>query len=226
MASESKAGDWEFELLPLPDTEGVELTLLSDLSGTKPTEMYFEFEVLGLPLGDGKGKGRLALLLNDDKWLTFTHVRPFVEDLRPGYNLLRVFLLDSSSQVIKSGDAYVEAEFFVETVSCPSERGFMFGQPALVLLQPRPQTESRASELMIDFFVTNCELSKAAYGYKLRVYLDDDVITERTDWAALHVTAAPALTGKHALRLVLVNPGGEELTIPKWNAKAHGITLL
>ena len=54
---------------------------------------------------------------------------------------MRAFLMDESAggmtQCVKQPSAYIEAEFFVDTPSMPTARGFMFGHPSIWLSETK-----------------------------------------------------------------------------------------
>ena len=135
-----------------PDFPDACLMLLSDLTGNLPADSVFDFQV-DFFQDLGPGKGAIGLLIDNSQWSTHYDFHcELTDQLDPGYHLVRAFLMDESAggmtQCVKQPSAYIEAEFFVDTPSMPTARGFMFGQPSLCLLSPRTTLSRKKEELV------------------------------------------------------------------------------
>ena len=97
------------------------------------------------------------------------------------------------------------------------QRGYMFGQPSLCHLSPR----GRKKPAVVDFFVHNCELAEAAYGFSVNIYVNDQKVTTVNEWAAYKLEG---VSGEVKVKLVLVSPGGEELLTPIYNCETQKAT--
>jgi len=189
--------------------------LLSNLSNSVTADFYFDFQVEGFELREGKGA--LALMIDNAPPASYYGVRCQITNMAPGYHLLRAFLIDEDTlQCLKTPAAYVEAEFYVNKVMPQPTRGYMFGQPSLCHLSPR----GRQKPAVVDFFVHNCELAEAAYGFSVNIYVNDQKVTTVNEWAAYKLEG---VTGEVKVRLVLVSPGGEELLQPSYNCETQKV---
>ena len=154
-------------------------------------------------------------MIDNNNLESFYGVRCQITNMSPGYHLLRAFLIDEdTTQCIKTPAAYIEAEFFVNKVQPPPSRGYMFGQPSLCHLSPR----GRKKQNVVDFFVHNCELAEGAYGFSVNVYVNDTKVNTINEWAAYKLEG---VSGAVKVRLVLVDPSGEELLAPSYNCETQ-----
>ena len=75
--------------------------------------------------------------------------------------------------------------------------------------------------MVCDFFVHNCELAEAAYGFSVNIYVNDQKVTTVNEWAAYKLEG---VSGEVKVKLVLVSPGGEELLTPIYNCETQKAT--
>jgi hypothetical protein len=151
--------------------------------------------------------------------------------------LLRCFLLDTRGLCVRDPRCYVEAEFLSGAVQPqPRERPFLFGQPSLVVVSPkaleapggaaaaaalpRPPPGASRSGCVLDFFVRNCTLgARARGGWNVAVRIGDDLVAVLEDWAPVWIERRAPFV----LRVALVNPAGEELLYPEFNATSVAV---
>ena len=193
------------------------ITLLTDLtpalevdSASGKLKLHFSVNV---PLKPGNTSVRL--LLDGSLWSTHYARTCSVDPPEPGYHLLRAFIWDEgSNQCWKCENAYIEAEFhFQAFVPQPAVRPFLFGQPSLCAL-PVP---AAGGSTLVDFFVHNCTVSEAPFGFQIRVYVNGKKVGgDVSEWKSLELEGLKA--GKEAtVRLALVAPSGEEAALPEFN---------
>jgi hypothetical protein len=220
-----------------------ELTLLSDLSGILPPNFSLDFEVLAFqlaqngpsaPTADG-AVGSICILLDNAHASYHSTHRCQVMELRAGYHLLRAFLVYTTGECVKESSAYVEGEFFVGAASVQVERHFLFGQPSICHLSPLPPSMTGRSipapggqtlpqPRVLDFFVHNCELAPAN-GYQVAVYIENELVMHLRQWAAYKIESSSTVPREVSVRLVLVNPSGEELKFPAYNVQERRVML-
>jgi hypothetical protein len=212
------------------------LTLLSDLSRPVPPDLVLDFQVDGCDVRPGASY--IAIVV-DNASVTHHHGnRADLRGLTPGYHVLRAFLVDGATGlVLKSPMAAVEAEAYVHAPApIPAPKGFLFGSPALCHLRPRGRVPASAvaslegaaaGGLLVDFFVSNCELSTAAHGFGVRVYVNDEPVDTLREWTAVRLTGLAAAPGDVLrVRLALVHPLGEELAFPPWSAEEQVVAVV
>ena len=84
-------------------------------------------------------------------------------------------------------------------------------QPYLTYNAPQgeyPYNSKRPQPILLDFYITNCELSKD--GYKVRLTIDNDVKRNLISWQPYYIYGlAP---GTHKIRLELLDPQNSKVS--------------
>ncbi len=123
--------------------------------------------------------------------------------LQPGMHVIRTFPVRSYNESVKSDKAFTASIFYYQEKK---------GNPQVDLSQPyltynEPQGEydynkKRLQPILLDFYITNCELSKD--GYKVRLTIDSDNLRTLTAWQPYYIYGLKK--GMHRIRLELLDP--------------------
>ena len=107
-------------------------------------------------------------------------------------------------------------------------------QPVSVLVPPasgqgEPSVETRQG-LLVDWFVHNCEVNREPHGFAVAVYVNNEPVATVRAWSAFLLTGlgsgvAP-VGGTFKLRMVLLNPAGEEVLLPLYNSQEYEVSIL
>ena len=122
--------------------------------------------------------------------------------LSQGEHLVRAFLARSFGESLKGDRTFFASTFYV------GERGsskFDLNKPYLTYNEPSNQLYLvENSAILLDFFITNCELSKD--GYKVRLTIDKRATRTLTDWQPYYIYGLKE--GQHTIRLELLDSSG------------------
>lgn len=123
----------------------------------------------------------------------------------------------------------------------------MFGLPCITHITPRSQVALSALSashevlvgeaevaalpgLLVDFFLTNCEMTLEPHGFSVRVYLNGEPVGTLRTWCAFIIAnAASVVKGAGdtlTLRLALLNPAGEEVAMPAFSNAEYTLEVL
>jgi len=129
----------------------------------------------------------------------------------------------------------------------------MFGVPTIMHLSPRdavpvgalsqsvpvlvprpgsphePAVETRKG-LLVDWFVHNCEVNREPHGFAVAVYINNEPVATVRAWSCFLLTGLSSslapVGGTFKLRMVLLNPAGEEVLLPPYNSEEYEISVL
>ncbi|MBI2812058.1 MAG: hypothetical protein HYX67_14675 [Candidatus Melainabacteria bacterium] len=123
--------------------------------------------------------------------------------LQPGMHIIRAFPVRSFNESYKSDRAFTSSVFYYQEKK---------GNPQIDLSKPfltynEPQGEydynkNNPQPILLDFYVTNCSLSRD--GYKVRLTIDNDNQRILTAWQPYYIYGLKK--GMHRIRLELLNP--------------------
>lgn len=125
-------------------------------------------------------------------------------DLEDGMHTIRVFPVRSFGESLK-GENTLHAIVFYIGEKTPSY-GIDLSQPYLTYNEPSERvmlTENKP--ILLDFLVTNCELSPD--GYTVRLTIDEKLKRSLSSWQPYYIFGLSR--GKHTVRLELIDPNGE-----------------
>jgi hypothetical protein len=123
--------------------------------------------------------------------------------LQPGMHVIRTFPVRSYNESVKSNKAYAASTFYYQDKK--PIPGVDLSQPYLTYNEPQGDYETDKKGLLpilLDFYISNCELSKD--GYKVRVTVDNEVPRILTSWQPYYIYGLGR--GIHQVRLELLNP--------------------
>ena len=123
--------------------------------------------------------------------------------LQPGMHVIRVIPVRSYNESVKSERAFVASTFYYQERK-ESKQVDLSG-PYLTYNEPQGEYDSRGRNpqpILLDFYLTNCDLS--VDGYKLRLTIDNDDVRTITAWQPYYIYGLKK--GAHQIRLELLDP--------------------
>ena len=128
--------------------------------------------------------------------------------LEKGEHLVRVFLARSYGESLKGELTFFASNFYV------GEKGptkFDLNKPYLTYNEPSNQLYLvENTPVLLDFFISNCELTKD--GYTIRLTVDKKATRILTEWQPYYIYGLEA--GQHTVRLELLGPNGNLIKGP------------
>jgi len=179
----------------LPDTK---VSITADLQGYKPQKN-----------SDGMGPHVHVILDNEPYRPWYDVAQPFeLTDLKPGAHTLRLFPSRPWHESIKDATAFASVNFFVK-----EQKGEKIDLTKPTLTYSRPKGEYAGSEayrVMLDYFVTNAEISPTAF--KVRYRVDGGTPVVLSKWAPVWIEGME--DGEHTVVLDLLDAQGKEVPGP------------
>jgi hypothetical protein len=120
-------------------------------------------------------------------------------DLQPGMHVMRVFPVRSFNEGLKGSGCFAARIFYYRDKK--DNLSFDPSKPYLTFNEPQGEYDFGPDPLLLDFYITNCELSKD--GYKVRLTIDSDNQRVLTQWAPYYIYGLTK--GKHIIRLELID---------------------
>lgn len=158
---------------------------------------------------------------NEEGYYRFAHYKfkiPF--SLKEGRHTIRVFPARSFGESLKGQNTLHAISFYLGTTDGPSYGGDL-SAPYLTYNEPSDQMPLTANQpILLDFLVTNCELSPD--GYKVRLSIDGKANRTLTVWQPYYIYGLPK--GKHTVRLELLDQSGKVVSGP-FNDVRRTITI-
>ncbi len=153
------------------------------------------------------GKGQhIHLILNNAPYLA-RYETSFDEHLEDGNYVCLAFLSRSYHESIKNGKAYVLNTFSVGDVESTD-----VDLSAAHLFYSRPKgtyTGDDTHKVLLDFFLTNCDLSEDGYHVKVSIDGNDFNLTK---WVPYWIEGMPM--GENTIRLELLDASGNKVDSP------------
>lgn len=140
---------------------------------------------------------------NEAGWYYETNYKFEIQaKLEKGEHLVRVFLSRTYGESLKGDLTFYASSFFV------GERGptkFDLSKPFLTYNEPSNQMYlTEGTPVLLDFFISNCELTKD--GYKVRLTVDKKATRTLTEWQPYYIYGLDE--GQHTVRLELLGLDG------------------
>lgn len=123
--------------------------------------------------------------------------------LQPGMHVIRTFPCRSYNESVKSDGAFTASVFYYQEKKDNSQ--IDLSAPYLTYNEPQGEYDydkKNPQPILLDFFVTNCALSKD--GFKVRLTIDNDNQRVLTSWQPYYIYGLKK--GMHRIRLQLLNP--------------------
>lgn len=125
--------------------------------------------------------------------------------LAPGLHVLRVFPVRSFDEMLKGPSVFTTGSFYVgEKGSSPA---IDLSKPFLTYNQPQGTFDAK-KPILLDFFVSNTQLSKD--GYKVRLTLDGSDKRILTEWSPHYIYGLKP--GSHTIKIELLDPNNRVLS--------------
>lgn len=141
------------------------------------------------------------------------------EYLEPGMHVLRIFPVRSFQESLKCDNCFVARVFYSGWQD--DNLDVDISQPFLTYNQPLGVYRVRPREpILLDFFISNCQLSKD--GYKVRLTIDDGDQRILTQWVPYYIYGLRR--GTHTIRLELLNPQNRKVP-GRFNDVTHKIEI-
>jgi hypothetical protein len=126
--------------------------------------------------------------------------------LQPGMHVIRAFPVRSYNESVKSERAFAVSTFyFQETKDNPKVD---LTQAYITYNEPQGEYDNGQQPILLDFYVTNCELSRD--GYKVRLTIDNDNQRILTTWQPYYIYGLQK--GQHRIRLELLDPQNKNVS--------------
>jgi hypothetical protein len=141
---------------------------------------------------------------NEQGWYYETSYKfELPKKLSPGEHVLRVFLARSFGEALKGESTFFASTFFLG--SSKKSTKFDLSKPYITYNEPSGLMElNESTPVLLDFVVTNCELTSD--GYKVLLIVDGSSVRTLTSWQPYYIYGLKK--GKHTIRLELLNPSG------------------
>jgi hypothetical protein len=123
--------------------------------------------------------------------------------LQPGIHVIRVFPVRSYNESVKSQKAFAVSVFYYQEKKDNPQIDLT--KPYLTFNEPQGEYDydpKNQQPILLDFYITNCELSKD--GYKIRLTIDNENQRILTSWQPYYIYGLKK--GQHRIRLELLDP--------------------
>lgn len=123
--------------------------------------------------------------------------------LEPGMHVIRAFPVRSYNESVKSLGAFAASYFYYQTKK--ENLAIDLTQPFLTYNEPQGEydyDQKKQEPILLDFYITNCELSQD--GYKVRLTIDNKEKRILTSWTPYYIYGLGK--GMHQIKLELINP--------------------
>lgn len=149
----------------------------------------------------------------DDVETNFDQTADFIIPfkLEPGMHVVRAFPVRSYNESVKSMGAFASGVFYYQTKkTAPSVD---LTAPYLTYNEPQGEYDydpKRQQPILLDFYLTNCDLSKD--GYKVRLTIDNKDKRILTSWVPYYIYGLGK--GRHQIRLELIDLSNKPVAGP------------
>lgn len=135
-----------------------------------------------------------------DYYQIITQKLPF--SLSPGLHIIRAFPVRSFGEALKGDGCYAVSYFYMQK----KEGSIDLSRPYLTYNQPTGAF-TPDQPVLLDFFISNCQLSQDAY--KVRLTIDGSDKRILTQWTPYYIYGLKR--GTHTIQLDLLDPNGKIL---------------
>jgi hypothetical protein len=122
--------------------------------------------------------------------------------LQPGMHVIRTFPARSYNESVKSERAFAASIFYYQEKKDNPQ--IDLSKPYITYNEPQGEYDldrKNPQPILLDFYVTNCELSRD--GYKVRLTIDNDNMRVLTSWQPYYIYGLKK--GMHRIRLELLD---------------------
>jgi len=126
--------------------------------------------------------------------------------LSQGQHFIRVFPARSYAESLKDKNCFAASYFFVQNKKINEEMDL--SKPYITFSEPSGYLElTEKKPVLLDFYVTNCILSKN--GYRVKVTIDDKAVRILTMWTPYYIYGLKK--GKHTINLQLIGKDSKKV---------------
>jgi len=122
--------------------------------------------------------------------------------LSTGGHTIRAFPCRSYGESLKMQKNFVSSFFYVKN---KGDLPFDLSKPYITYNEPQGRYEDSSKPILLDFYVTNCTLSRD--GYKVRLTIDGVNQRFLNDWTPYYIHGLSK--GSHTIRLELISPANK-----------------
>jgi hypothetical protein len=179
---------------------------------SNPTAEKTDFD-----LAESNKGQHIHAILNNEPYMA-QYKPAFSKELSEGQYLLLSFLSKSYHLSEKTRDAFELIQF---TVGEPEEPAFDTTQPFLFYSRPKGSYNiTENSDILLDFYLVNCDLSESGFKIKAKIAGYDFVLT---DWKPYVIRGLGE--GIHTITLELVDGNGNTVNAP-FNPVSRNISIV
>lgn len=121
--------------------------------------------------------------------------------LSAGQHVMRTYPARSFGESLKGTGCFDTRIFYVNDKSRTSDYDFQIDAPYLTYNEPQGKFPDSQEPILLDFYISNCELSKD--GYKVRLSINGEVKRLLTEWKPYYLYGLKP--GTHKVRLELLD---------------------
>lgn len=123
--------------------------------------------------------------------------------LQPGMHVIRIFPVRSYNESLKGDGCFVSSIFYFRQKKDNPQ--IDLSKPFLTYNEPQGEYSYKSGKpILLDFYITNCQLSKD--GYKVRLTIDNDDQRTLDSWVPYYLYGLKR--GVHKIQLELIDPKG------------------
>ncbi|MEX0962279.1 MAG: hypothetical protein WDZ28_05440 [Simkaniaceae bacterium] len=127
-----------------------------------------------------------------------------LQNLSPGEHVMRTYLARSYGEALRAPKAFSTRIFFVGEKK--RTIGFVASRPLLTYNEPQGIfEEEKANPILLDFILTNVELSED--GYKVRLRIDNQQIEDIDHWSPYYIYGLSK--GSHSINIQLIDKNNQ-----------------
>jgi hypothetical protein len=135
---------------------------------------------------------------NEQNYFDQTVEVNYSQNLTPGKHIIRVFPARSFGESLKGDGCFASRVFYFQSEE--DNLNVDLKAPFLTYNEPFGNLSSK-KPILLDFYISNCELSKD--GYKVRLTIDNTITRILTAWTPYYIYGLKQ--GKHTVRLQLLD---------------------
>lgn len=127
-------------------------------------------------------------------------------DLSPGMHIMRIFPVRSFNESLKGDHRFVARPFYFK-VKKDTLPNVDLSAPYLTYNEPTGEYPTADQPILLDFYISNCQLSKD--GYKVRLTIDAEIQRVLTEWIPYYIYGLEK--GTHTVHLELLDKNNQRV---------------
>ncbi|MCB0712762.1 MAG: hypothetical protein KDD67_10570 [Ignavibacteriae bacterium] len=171
-------------------------------------------------LAYSKDGQHIHVIVDNEPYMAMYDTTFRIGGLAPGAHTIRAFPSRSWHESVKKPGAFIARTFYVGEKS--GDALFNPEQPLLTYSRPKGEyVGTDARKIMIDFYLSNCELGPNAY--KVIAWIDGKEMDTLTEWVPYFIEGLKE--GEHSIRLQLIGSDGVPVANGSYNDTERKITV-